>query len=85
MKGLLVTSGKDGFIVGADVTEFLASLRHVAEGGTAIDPEVVALVLKRMIKDRIEVTEFHREERKLEDARFRGRHRIQLRARPEVA
>ncbi|NNE91376.1 MAG: hypothetical protein HKN23_06995 [Verrucomicrobiales bacterium] len=34
----------------------------------SIDPEVVATVLKRMIKDDLPVTEFHREERKLEDA-----------------
>ena len=32
------------------------------------DPEVVALVLKRMINEGISVTEFHKEERRLEDA-----------------
>ena len=31
----------------ADVSEFLASLRQVADGGTAIDPEVVAQLVKR--------------------------------------
>ena len=31
----------------ADVKEFLASLHEVAEGGTAIDPEVVAQLVKR--------------------------------------
>jgi DNA-binding NarL/FixJ family response regulator len=31
----------------ADVTEFLTSLRQVADGGTAIDPEVVAQLVKR--------------------------------------
>ena len=31
----------------ADVSEFLTSLRRVAEGGTAIDPEVVAQLVKR--------------------------------------
>lgn len=31
----------------ADVSEFLASLRQVAAGGTAIDPEVVAQLVKR--------------------------------------
>ncbi len=34
----------------------------------SIDPNVVALVLKRMINDGIPVIEFHKEERKLEDA-----------------
>ena len=32
------------------------------------DPETIALVLKRMIKDDLPVTEFHKEERNLEDA-----------------
>jgi DNA-binding NarL/FixJ family response regulator len=31
----------------ADVAEFLAAVRHVGEGGTALDPEVVALLLGR--------------------------------------
>ena len=34
----------------------------------SLDPQVAALVLKRMIKDDLDVTEFHREERNLEDA-----------------
>jgi len=34
----------------------------------SVDPGVVALVLKRMINDGIPVIEFHKEERKLEDA-----------------
>ncbi len=32
------------------------------------DPEVVALVLRRMVNEGLAVTEFHKEERKLEDA-----------------
>jgi DNA-binding NarL/FixJ family response regulator len=31
----------------ADVAEFLAAVRHVGEGGTALDPEVVAQLLGR--------------------------------------
>jgi DNA-binding NarL/FixJ family response regulator len=31
----------------ADVAEFLAAVRHVGQGGTALDPEVVAQLLGR--------------------------------------
>ena len=34
----------------------------------SVDPEVISLVLRRMITDGIPVVEFHQEERKLEDA-----------------
>ncbi len=34
----------------------------------SIDPEEIALVLKRMVKDHLPVSEFHQEERNLEDA-----------------
>lgn len=34
----------------------------------SVDPEVISLVLKRMVNEGIPVIEFHKEERKLEDA-----------------
>ena len=34
----------------------------------SLDPEVISGVLRRMISDGLQVVEFHREERKLEDA-----------------
>jgi DNA-binding NarL/FixJ family response regulator len=40
----LVTCSKDRII---DVEEFVASVRRVARGGTAIDPEVVAELMGR--------------------------------------
>jgi DNA-binding NarL/FixJ family response regulator len=38
----------------ADVSEFLAALRRVAEGGTALDPEVVSQILIRHRSDPLE-------------------------------
>lgn len=35
----------------ADVTEFMASLEHIASGGTVLDPEVVSQLLTRRRRD----------------------------------
>ncbi|XHR26690.1 MAG: ABC transporter ATP-binding protein [Chthoniobacteraceae bacterium] len=49
--------------------ELLETTRHGARLRTKADtPEAMATILRKMVRDGIEVTDFHKEERRLEDA-----------------
>ena len=56
----------------ADVKDFLTSLRQVAEGGTVLDPEVIAQILARRRKDN-RLTELTGREREVLSLMAEGR------------
>jgi len=56
----------------ADVKDFLTSLRQIAEGGTVLDPEVIAQILARRRKDN-RLTELTSREREVLSLMAEGR------------